>query len=64
MVALGQGGIALGGRLLTRHKSWEVAVAVVLLLESAIGVVYGMLSVGDEPEPWHGGAIDRGDGNA
>jgi hypothetical protein len=35
--------------------------AVVLLLEGAIGVLYGMLQVGSESEPWHGGAIEDGE---
>jgi hypothetical protein len=61
MVALGQGGIAAGGWLLSRHFGWEASVAVVLLFEGAIGVLYGMLQVGGESEPWHGGAIDDGE---
>ncbi len=56
MVFLGQGAIAAGSWLLSRHFGWEVAAAVALLIEGAIGALYGMLNVGNEAEPWHGGA--------
>jgi ribose/xylose/arabinose/galactoside ABC-type transport system permease subunit len=59
MVLLGQGAITAGSWLLSRHFGWEVAVALALIIEGAIGAVYGMLSVGTEAEPWHGGALDR-----
>ena len=58
MVVLGQGAIFFGAWLLSRHFGWEVIVAVMLLIEGALGAMYGMLNIGNEPEPWHGGAID------
>jgi hypothetical protein len=35
---------------------------VLLIVEGGIGALYGTLTAGKGPVPWHGGAIDRQDG--
>jgi hypothetical protein len=62
LLARSQVAIAADGGLLSRHIGWEATVAALLIVEGGIGAVYGMLTVGKEPELWHGGAIDRHDG--
>jgi hypothetical protein len=63
MILLGQGAIAGGCWLLSRTLGWELAVGVALILEGAIGALYGMLDVAHEPEPWHGGMAGDIDGD-
>jgi hypothetical protein len=62
LLALSQAAIAAGGWLLSRHIGWEATVAVLLIVEGGIGALYGTLTAGKGPVPWHGGAIDRQDG--
>jgi hypothetical protein len=51
-VVLGQIFIALGAWLLSQHFPWTAVLGLVLIVEGAIGAIYGMLHPSDDADDW------------